>query len=88
MHLSNNATDRSYANRKSWTGNIRERTWRKKCTGLIDAVRNKRGKKDPKLFQRRLYINLGDKELKSETNRVMGWMIALARDNEKDNQSN
>ena len=31
---------------------------------------------------------MSGKELKSETNRVMGWKIASARDNQKDETSN
>ena len=54
---------------------------------LIDAVRNEIRKKYQKLFQKSLYFNLSGEELKSETNRVMGWAIVLVRGNQKDETS-
>ena len=48
-----------------------------KC--LIDTVCNERRKRDPKIFQRQGYASLTGEELKSETDRVMGWAIASAR---------
>ena len=48
---------------------------------------SREGRKNPKLYRRRLFGNLTREELKSETHRVVSWAIKSARDIEKDEES-
>ena len=54
---------------------------------LSNAVRNERKKKNHELFCRRYYGRLSDEELESETNQIVAWAIASAKDNEHDESS-
>jgi len=51
---------------------------------LIEAVCIEQKRKDPELFTRTLNISINEEDLKSETNRVLGQAIKLARDCQKD----
>ena len=51
---------------------------------LTEAVCIEQKKKDPELFVRTLNVSINDEDLKSETNRVLGWAIKSARDRQKD----